>query len=376
MVYKNIKSVVESSYNHTQTETPYAFEIDATVANLKTIDNEVVQQALSLFEPYPEAYEKLSLGSHSLDGKAEINVDVYAMAYGITDRISVYMGVPIYDATVSVNYKRSSNSSNAEVAEILQNQYGDDWAQTLGNVVENFYSIDENILQSALVNTLGYDELGNWQGQGLGDIEFGVMYNFLRAEKYGLMATFGGVSPTGYVDDPDLLQDISFGDGQWDAFFEFGGGYRLHDKIILNSWARYTHQFASEKYLRAPYSNEVSITDQQGDFEEKLGDKINAGIYTELWINDWFKLEPHYLYSYTGEAKYDSDNAVANRILSENTESSSKSFKLLAEVNTVNLYLKQKFFLPGKIQASYQTMLEGQNTPKVDLIELHFQMFF
>jgi hypothetical protein len=371
-----VQSNIESSYNKTQSETPYVFEIDASIENLQKIDNEVVQETLRLFEAYPEAYEKLSLGSHKLEGSAEVNVNVFAVGFGITSRITAYIGMPIYDASVNLKYSRSKVSTNKEVSEILQKEYGDNWAQTLGNIVDGLFSIDENIIQSGIVNTLGYEELGNWSGAGLGDIEFGVMYNFLRNDDFGIMATIGGVAPTGYVDDPDVLQDIGFGDGQWDAFLELGGGYQLSKNIYLNTWSRYTYQLESTKELRTPYNEDIFLSDIKDDYLEKLGNKLSVGINSEIFLNDWFKLQPAYIVNRTGKAKYESSNSAANKILAKNSESSSQNIRLLAQISSVELFTQDKFLLPAQINFSYQTMIEGKNTPKVDLLEIDFRLYF
>lgn len=373
---KNIQTKVKSSYNKSKSETPYAYEIEADITNLEKIDNSIVKDILELFKDYPEAYSKLSLGTHKLDAEANIKVNVYGMAYGITNKVSAYIGVPIYDARVKVNYKKTKNSSQEEVAEALQNIYGDNWAQTLGNIVEKVYDIDGGTIQSGITNALGYEELGDWSGQGLGDIEFGAMYNFYRTDNHGLMLTIGGVAPTGYVDDPDILQDIGFGDGQWDAFVEFGGGRVLSNTTSVNLWSRFTYQLASEKTLRVPYSSDVSISDQKGKFTEKLGNKYLLATNVEHYVNDWFKLEPSLSYQFTEASEYSSDNSTANRILAEDSESSVTNLKILGQLTSVKLYQQKKFILPGLINLSYQTSLGGLNTPKADLYEVEFRMYF
>lgn len=371
-----IKSDVSSSYNQTQSETPYTYEIETDISTLEKIEDSTVQEVLEMFEPYPEAYNKISLGTHRMEGDASVEVNVFAFGYGITDRVMAYVGVPIYDARVNIRYTKEKNSSEQEVAETLQNMYGDNWAQTLGNIVEKVYAIDGGTIQSGVTNALGYEELGDWQAQGLGDIEFGLMYNFLRKDDYGFLVTFGGVAPTGYVDDPDILQDIGFGDGQWDAFVEFGGGYVLDKNLVFNAWTRYTHQFESEKELRVPYNEDISISDRKANFYQKLGNRTDVGISSDIFINDWLKFIPTWFYTHTAAAKYYSEDDTANRILAQNSESYSQSLKLQAQFSTVRLFHQKKFIAPGLINVGYQTMLEGRNTPKVDLLEVEFRMYF
>ena len=371
-----VHSDIKSSYNHTNQEQAFNYEIDANIKTLEDINDPTLNKALEVVKPYSEAYDKINLGSHKIEADAQVDVNVFGGGYGITDRVTAYVGFPIYKAKVNVDYKKTKNDSNKEVSEILQNEYGDNLAQSLGNFVENIYDINGSTIQSAFVNAMGYNELGDWEGQGLGDTELGIMYNFIRESNYGFLATFGVVAPTGYVDDPDIIQDIGFGDGQWDAFIEFGGGRVLSKNIVLNAYTRYTHQFASQKTLRVPYSEDVSISDQKSSFTEKLGNKLQLVTEVEYIANDWLKFKPAYIYKYTGQSEYESSNSRSNQLLEANTESYSSNLKLLGQITSVNLFHQKKFLLPAQINASYQTMLSGKNTPKSDLLEIEFRMFF
>lgn len=376
MFSRYIKSDVSSSYNQTQSETPYAYEIQTDIKTLETIEDERVKDVLNLFAEYPEAYNQINLGTHSMEGDASVEVNVFAFGYGITDRVMAYVGIPIYDARVNLRYQKTANGSEKQVAETLQSIYGDNWAQTLGNIVDKVYGIDGGTIQSGITNALGYEELGDWQAQGLGDVEFGLMYNFFRRDDYGFMVTFGGVAPTGYVDDPDVLQDIGFGDGQWDGFIEFGGGYVLDENLVFNAWTRYTHQFESERRMRVPYNEDLSISDTTADFYQKLGNRTDIGLSIDMFMSDWFKFTPQLMIQSTEKAKYYSPDERANEILAQNTDSYSQSLRLQGQLTSVRLYGQNKFVAPALINIAYQTMLEGRNTPKVDLIEVEFRMYF
>ena len=375
-VSRYIKSDINSSYNQSKTLSPFTFKVNADIKMLEDINDPTLNDILDVFNTYPDAYSAISLGTHKFDAKADVNVDVFALAYGITDRITAYVGVPIYKANVNINYTRIKNDSLDEVSDILQDTNGDDLAQTIGNIVENLYEVDESLIQSGIVNALEYDELGDWQGEGLGDTELGIMYNFLREKKYGMMATFGLVAPTGYVDDPDLLQDIGFGDGQWDVFAEFGGGYELRDDITINAWTRYTYQFASTKKLRVPLASDTNLGAENASFEEKLGNKILFGTNIDYYINDWFKLQPGLVFDFISEAEYSSSDAQANRRLAKDTESYSQNIKMLAQFSSLKLFKQKKFVLPAQINLSLQKMMDGKNVPKTDLAEIEFRFYF
>lgn len=376
-IFRNIQTNdVSSTYNQTKREGPIGYEIEANAKALEGIDNETIEAALGLYSEYPDAYNALSLGSYKIRGKANIGVNIYGMAYGVTDKLTAYFGVPFYKASVKINYQRKKGNNFKEVAEILQQYTNDDWAQSLGNLTEELPDLDGSTLQSIVMNNFGYAAVGDWQAEGPGDAEFGMVYNFYDNGNFGLSTMFGGKAPTGYVDDPDILQDIGFGDGQWDAFIELGSGLIVNKWLTLNTWARYSYQFASEKELRVPYSEELSISDEKAIFKEKLGDATEFYMDATVSLNDWLSLSPAYFYTHNEKATYNSEYRDANRFLSANTESVSHNFRMSALISSVNLFGQGKFPIPVNTRFTYSQMLEGRNTPKVDRLEFEFRMFF
>lgn len=380
---RNIKtSTIDSSYNHSESESPFSYDIELDSKTLKAIDNEIVQTIFSVLEPYQDAGDALNLGKYHLEAEANMEVDVFGFGWGLTNRVTAYIGLPIHKADVKMKYQRKQGNNYGEVAEILQDYTGDDFAQGIGQNIEAYgqnLDIDGAFIQNLVVNHFNYEEVGDWHGEGPGDVEFGTMYNFLNQDNYGLLVTFGGVAPTGRVDDPDIIQDVAFGDGQWDAFLEFGGGAVVNNWLIVNSWFRYTHQFASQKELRVPLSEEVFIGDEKANFYEKLGDKFIYHVSTDFKVNDWINLSTGYEYSHTEAARYTAENSkysYAEDILASNTESVQHNVRASVEFSTVTPFSKGKFLLPASIKFSYQHMVEGRNTAKYDRYELGYRMFF
>lgn len=360
---------VGSSFNHTKSETPYSFELQADAKALSDIAQfQAVFQSLGL----PENF---SLGTYHLEAKGNVQVDGYGFGYGITNKLTAYTSIPVYSATVALDYKRKSGNNYAEVAGNMQSN-GDSYSQMVGNMIESLPDLDGPTIQSVIVNTFGYEELGTWEGQGLGDMELGLIYNLRDETTWGLATSFGVVLPTGRVDDPDIIQDFGFGDGQTDVFAEFGGGYSLGNGLWLNSYLRYTYQIAADKELRVPYSEGAMVSDEKGTFNEKLGNKWDFALQSDYTINDWFSVTGSYLYNYMGEAQYYSSYGVANDYLAQDTESSSHNLRMDLTLSSITPFLKKEFLLPAQVRLSYQTMIAGMNTNKIDRIELEFRMMF
>jgi hypothetical protein len=119
IVFRNVTTEVDSSYNHSQSETPFSFEVNADIKMIESIDNDVVNLILETLKPYPKAYEKLDLGTYKVEASAEIEVDGYGFAYGITNRLTAYGILPTFTADVRMKYSRPKGNNYEEVINSL-----------------------------------------------------------------------------------------------------------------------------------------------------------------------------------------------------------------------------------------------------------------
>lgn len=377
LIFRDINSTpITSKLDSQGRQVDMKVEVDASSKELESLNDAYVNAFLELYKQYPKAFEALSLGKFKASAKANVEAKVYGFAYGITNKLTAYAGLPIYKARVDMRFNKVSSSNFSQVAEILQSHTGDDYAQGLGNITQSFYELDGTLMQSLVVNGYGYEEVGSWNGEGPGDLELGLLYNFYKSSDFGLLLTLGTVAPTGYVDDPDLLQDIGFGDGQWDVFVEFGGDYVFNSIFSTYAWSRYTHQLASEKELRVPTSAEFPLSDKKGTFEEKLGDTLLTAIGTDFVLTDWTTLNFEYQTFSRQQALYESEFTDANVYLAENTSASKQIFKTTLVLSSVTPFLKNNFILPATLKFSYEKLLEGTNVPNNDLMSIEFRMMF
>ena len=99
-IYRNIRtSEISSTYDNKNQNSPLSFTVEADTKFLTELDSDDILGDLK--DISPEAYNILNLGTYHLDIKANVNVDVLGMAYGITDKLTIYTGVPIYKAEVN-----------------------------------------------------------------------------------------------------------------------------------------------------------------------------------------------------------------------------------------------------------------------------------
>ena len=168
--------------------------------------------------------------------------------------------------------------------------------------------------------------------------------------------TIGLIAPTGVADETDTLQDIAFGDGQWDIFAEVGAGIRFGN-FVFSSMFRYDLQLANTVSLRVPLDPDFTLSDQEDDFKVKLGDKIEYNIWTDYMYADWLTFTGGYVFNYQFATNVDSGSAFADSILEQETESYAHSAKFGIMFDTVGLYKLKKFVIPTQTELTVMSML-------------------
>src|SRR5665647_1530349 len=175
------------------------------------------------------------------------------------------------------------------------------------------------------------------------------MYKAIDKGTTGLLLYPGVVLPTGRQDDPDILQDVGFGDGQYDFFGEMASGYLVNDALSFGSTFRYTYQAPTTKKLRVPTSRDNSLSNTKGDFTVKYGDKLNYMVNGTYKFNDWIAITPVYRFMYTAKSKYGSDFTAANQILAYNTDRMEHQAQMTATFSSITPFLKKQFLLPAQV---------------------------
>lgn len=306
-------------------------------------------------------YDSFSFGTFEGAATSKVTAHAFGGGYGITDNITVYGFIPFYDAVVDLNLARTEKGRNNVGSSIS---------------LENLPDIDVRIIQNLFVNYYNYQPLGKWEATGWGDLELGAMWSFYKAKDHGSMMIFGVTAPTGREDNVDILQDINFGDGQWDIFYEAGGGYRPWSILSIDAFFRYTLQLPYKRNVRLPDSEEFPITSRKGEAEINLGDKFLVNTQGNFHWNDEWTTSLIYIYEVKGEDDYQSAYSDADAILEKETKFKSHTLRFNLNFSTVSLFKKKKFIAPIDLNAAVQSIIGGTNTPKYERLDLELRLFF
>ena len=371
--YRNVQtSEIKNNFNKFGSENPLGaqFRVDANTFN--SLVGNMIQPGKDISQ---DAYDSLLVGEYKVDAGANVKVHGFGFGYGLTDNFTIYGQMTYYDAQVRSRIKRTAGNTYAQTADLLD-QYGGLQNGFISENLRNLMDANERTIQSVITNHYNYRPIGNWSGKGMGDMELGVMSKVFDNTNWGLMFYPGVTLPTGMEDDPDILQDIAFGDGQFDLFGEIATGYIFNDKFSVGTIFRYTYQAPMNKKLRVPTSQDFTLSSEKELFQVKYGDRMNLALTASYQLNDWVILTPTYRYMYQFQSSYNSNSGRGDQYLAYNTDKAEHQAQMTMTLSSITPFLKKKFALPAQVHFNTVHVIAGKNVPKMNRFEVEFRMLF
>lgn len=368
---------IHSSFGANGMQSPYYLKERVTAEKLSRANNNI----RSIFSPLKslssELYEQLVLGEYEISGSAKVNVTGVGGGIGISDKMALIFVFPYYRAKVSIHLNTIEKNNISKIKAKAQSLRPQSVEALIAQ--STLQSIDDIVLgnfQSVLVNQFAYRELGNWEGQGFGDSEMGILYNIFQSDHSGVTLGMGLVLPTGKVDDPDILQDFSFGDGQWDLYGEILTGVTVFHNFDLGFKAKYTIQLPSSKEYRVPESADYPVTSTKGIFYEDLGEILALGVGLTYHATDWLRFQSEGIKQWQQRASYSSDHPKANQIFTQNSDSEKTMARLSVALSSVRPFLNERFLLPLEISLGGEFVIDGKNSENYRYYFAELRMFF
>lgn len=313
-----------------------------------------------------------SVGAFTADLNGSISVLAPITSYGITDRLTVALAVPVYTASTSVAVGFQPSATAAAFLASLSKPENNQTtaAREAGEKINNaVYRLNDKLTDN------NYQALEDWHAQGVGDITVATKYRFLGTNYLGGALTSGVVAPTGRTDDPDILTDIPFGDGQWDLFGQFSFDQFAFGGVTVNQFGKYTVQLPGTKDVRAVEEDE-EIEVQHTSTKFKLGDKVDAG--TSLQWNPSFGLVTGVGYTYFrkyGDV-YRGVEPETKKLLEKETDQVAHNSEVQFGYSTLPHYQAGLFAVPFEVKVTYIRQISSQNLPVTDLAQFDLNLFF
>ncbi len=379
-VFKQVMaSKIKSRYGSDNKQQTLDLKEEFTSSRLEDVSSVINSYFSNLKALSPEAYENFSLGEFKADIEADVTAQGLGYGFGFTERLTIYGILPVYHIKTDIKFTQSGPSSLAAVQAIVRNSKPDTaLAKFVRDLTLQLPNTNAELLQSLIVNYYNYQPIGTWEKDALGDAEIGFRYRLTDFTDKGMMLSMGAVLPTGDADDPDSLQDVSTGDGQYDIFVETRAGISFLGKTFeFDIKGRYTHQLASQQEVRWIEDANVPLAREKKTVTQKLGNKIDATATFTLNPTHWINFNTSYIASQTQSTSYDDvEDAKIRTALEANTFTESRWIKVGLEFSTVEAYKRKKFDMPFDFGVSAQRLLNAKNAVSYDRFDVDFKLYF
>lgn len=317
---------------------------------------------------------QLDLGSLSGSVEAEINAKIFALGYGVTPRFTVYSGVPFVHARVSAEMHFSGSNNAAKIKKQLggaafqELQDGLDRASTL-----SIADIEQSIQEK------GYAPIGEWERDGLGDVQVGGLYLLVNRRVgsglFSLTADTGFSLPTGYVENPDILTDVSFGLGTYAVTQKFTPTMQWQ-YVSLGGEGFYTLGLPGQKSVRLP-EDEETLTEADRKIEANYRPGGAYGVAVDGGLR-WNWMKSNLRLGYRAKELDDYSGSLGGNYaqLSKETNSQQTYTEFGVGVDTTTLYTQQRFPVPFILNGLAHMPFAGKNSNDERYFEVSITSFF
>jgi hypothetical protein len=337
---------------------------------------------------------RASLGDAIVDIDIElVEVDLQ-LRYGLTDRLTVGAKIPWSWARTNVKARVDSGpGSSANVG--LNPRFGQPGQPPIIPIAAGGIPLSTEDVQRLLgpglpgIPGLGFKRFESQTNDGIGDIEAGFRYQYLRTEDWRLALTAGVRAPTGKVDDPDNLLDWALGTGAWALLLHLNHDYTVSNlwtgprppgtpgELVLNGTFRYDLYLPDHITKRVPDDVNNPLTANKERVSRDLGDRFEFEVSARYALPMGFSLASLYRYVFKLEDQISGTKGFRYESLEEETARTEHIFTVELYYSTVNLYREKKFPFPAVAHLTYRNRFAGSNNaPRSQYIGLELQVFF
>ena len=340
------------------------------------------------------------VGGRASLGDAAVSIDIdlievdFALQYGVTSRLTVGVLVPYIHARTNVKARLNSGSgSSANVG--LNPRFGQPGQPPVIPLATGGVPLTTEDVQGLLgpglpgIPGFGFKRFESRTDDGLGDMEAGFRYQYLKTEDWRLAFTGGMRFPTGQVDDPDNLIDYGLGTGAYTLLFRLNNDYTLSNlwrpsqprgspgEVVLNGTFRYDLVLPDHVTKRVPDDVNNPITTNNEKISRDIGDKFEFEISGRYVLPKGFYLSGLYRYGFKLEDDVSGKKGFRYRSLEEETARTEHIYILGVSYSTVGLYQAKTFPIPLIVSLFYRNRFAGSNNAlRSQYIALGLQIFF
>lgn len=349
---------------------------DKTVTYQDLVDNEETIQDQAFAEAkISDAGYGLGDAMGKTNGQVNLAVNAHAptFAYGVNDKITMAIVVPVIQSDLNVDVGSVSSESLQDAADFFSEP-----GQAMKSKLETVKTKFDSAVQRKLEDE-GYDRLEDAQKTELGDIQLHTRYQVLKKDEYTVSLLNQITAPTGTKSDVDKLIDIGSGDEQWDIGFGAALDRQVNDKLILSGSVNYIFQLAHNTEARIYDEKDSRITDQvDRNVERDLGDIFQLAIGGHYRIQDNLTVRSAYSFQMKGEDEYNGDKFDSKHYEYTALETAQQMHAVQVGIafDTIAMYKRKEFAAPLEVGVSYSKPIAGKNVVTDGLLTANMSLFF
>lgn len=158
--------------------------------------------------------DTINLGSLRGRVTADVDADIYSVAYGVTSRWTGFIAIPRVSMTTKTELSFLRDPSGSAMA--IKDSLGDFAFQELQDGLQRAANMGVSEVRQNIA-ALGYKSPDQWSDTAFGDLRIGAQTasGAFQPDVTGMAGFYRGllILPTGQVDDPDALTDIPTSSG-------------------------------------------------------------------------------------------------------------------------------------------------------------------
>lgn len=339
------------------------------------------------------ALDPFVVGPPASLGNSEVSLEIsraelyFTLAYGVTDKLTVGARVPYLNLRNKVDARLNTSTANVGKSALANSLAPLSGPFAPPDVVPLTTEDIQGLLGEGLditgdgtieVPGLGYERFGTWSDWGIGDIEAGFKYQYFKSEDWRLAFMLAARLPTGEVDDPDNLTDLSFGEGQWDILFRLHNDYTGFKNWVLSSTFKYDHQLPDHEVKRVleDVNQPLVPKENKENVKRDLGDIFECEVSATYMFREVFSARLLYSFAYKGKDDIDGSRGLNYEALEDETRAYEHIIKPGISFSTIPWFVKKTFPFPFTVSLDYRNKFAGMNVFKSQYIYLSLVGYF
>lgn len=319
---------------------------------------------------------RLYLGNIKGDVTGKIAAYGFGLGFGLTDNITIYGGAPYLNVSVDAKLIYDGTGNNAKQ---IKDELGDIAFDELKEGLDKAAALNQETIEQQ-ITSFDYAPLGKWEKAGMGHFFVGLRAGWKKRLSsvwtYGFGPAVELTLPTGYTDNPDILQDVAFGEPYYSLKTNVDQQFSLIKKFHIGLHTGYTLNLSNSVEKRVPEDKEQFIP-----IDRKIKVKITPGDDTDLAVSFGFTMPFFEINFRTGMKRHFSD-AYSGSIegnyntLALNSDKEVMYNQISLSFETVNAYTANKFGFPFILTGTARIPMKARNTMDVErYYEVSFASF-